>query len=92
MSIAHGKNRRRKFESLFDMSVKAYTRGAGTLPPFVDNLQETPMSAIKGLMMNHIWMFFYSFNLPGAQRWSDWNSKFYIDSNPVQKVEYLPQI
>lgn len=57
----------------------------GIEPGLLHNLEEANS-------LNNIWMFMFAINSPRRERWHLFNSKYYTDTNPRQKVAYLQPI
>lgn len=84
--------RRRKYYSQYDTSVQPYLRGNRIGPCLKGTEPEISQSLETAHNMNSLWMLFHALNINGAKRWFAWNSERVIDTNPIQKIGYLPTI
>lgn len=86
-------NRRRGFDydNMTD-EIESYISSGRKLPALSGIEPMLLPNVNEGANLNNIWMFTFAFDLPCRERWHLFNSRYYTDQNPRQKIAYLPPI
>lgn len=84
--------RRRKYQSNFDCSIVPYVRKSNAVVQIVGTKCIVPESLPLAVDLNNLWMFQHALDIDGATRWFAWNSERIVDTNPIQKIGYLPNL
>lgn len=90
--IDNSRSRRRKYISTFDDTIQPYLKGnnpiaclSGIEPTVPENWESVSDS-------NTLWMMYHALKSGYAKKWFAWYSERIVDSNPLQKIGYLPII
>lgn len=92
MIVLNSDKRRRTYVSNFDASIGPYLRQKKIAPVLVGSTPGIPTSLQTSLRMETIWMMTYALGCNNTKKWYAWNSERTTDSNPIQKIGYLPNI
>lgn len=84
--------KRRKYYSAFDSTIEPYSINSQSLPLLTKRTNKVPENLQTATNFNHLWMLHHAFDITGASRWFSWNSERAIDTNPIQKIGYLPNV
>lgn len=84
--------RRRGYHSALDSEIVPFVRKPKNLPNLVGNSQMIPENLHVAVNLNALWMLFHALDIDGATRWFEWNSERIVDTNPIQKIGYLPNL
>lgn len=84
--------RRRKYQSNFDCSIVPYVRKSNAVFRTVGTKCIVPDSLPLAVDLNNLWMFQHALDVDGVKRWFAWNSERIVDTNPIQKIGYLPNL
>lgn len=92
-TIEHtGGQRRRKYQSKFDCSIVPYIPKSNAVFQMVGTKSVVPKHLPLAVDLNNLWMFQHALDIDGVNRWFAWNSDRIVDTNPIQKIGYLPNL
>lgn len=83
--------RRRRYISNFDSHIEPYCKGHPTFSCLFAEEPVIPESLQNSCNMNNVWMLNYALEVD-SKRWFAFHSERVKDTNPIQKIGYLPNL